>query len=144
MSRSCIFCSGDSKLTREHIIPVWLQRYVGGELGNERRAKFRGTHLNPIGMPLSQRVISGDSHTAKIVCGDCSHGWMSRLETEFAVLLPRLQTATTPRNFSKAERLKIALWAKCELPSYPSRQSCTLPTPRNSHTGGSQGFLWND
>lgn len=88
------------------MIPLWLQGYVGGE----EKGSFRGTHMSWIGMPLSQRVASGNSHTIGVVCSTCNNGWMSRLESDFRKLLPRLLLDVSPRRFSKPERHTIAAW----------------------------------
>lgn len=61
-------------------------------------------------MPLSQRVASGNSHTLGVVCSTCNNGWMSRLESNFQELLPRLLLDVSPRRFSKSERNTIAAW----------------------------------
>ena len=88
------------------MIPVWLQRYVGGK----EKGGFRGTHVSWVGMPLSERTASGNSLTLSTVCAPCNNGWMSRLESDFGTLLPRLQADMSPRRFSKTERLTIAMW----------------------------------
>ena len=85
---------------------MWLQQYVGGQ----EKGSFRGTHVSAIGMSLSERTASGNSHKLGTVCGTCNHGWMSRLESAFGSLLPRLQADMSPRQFSKEERRIIALW----------------------------------
>lgn len=61
-------------------------------------------------MPLSRRSASGNSHTLGTVCATCNNGWMSRLESAFGSLLPRLRADMSARAFSKAERRTIALW----------------------------------
>lgn len=110
MIRSCIFCGDTGSLTREHIIPAWLARYVKGELTPSTVSTFRGVHLNFSGEKLSERVIKGDKHTAKIVCGRCNNGWMSRLEMAFAKLLPKLMMGQNPSNFSLNERRAMTIW----------------------------------
>lgn len=104
--RKCIFCGVPPPLTREHVIPSWLQKYVGGGEPSE----FVGTRTSFIGMPLDERRASGGSYTLKSVCGTCNHGWMSQLETRFAALLPRLEADVNPKRFNKAERASIAKW----------------------------------
>lgn len=104
--RSCTFCGASKPLTREHVIPVWLQRYVGGE----EKGGFRGTHVSWTGTPLSKRKAGANSHTLGTVCAPCNNGWMSRLESDFGRLLPRLQADMSPGRFSKAERRTIARW----------------------------------
>lgn len=61
-------------------------------------------------MPLSERTASGNSQMLGAVCGTCNNGWMSRLESAFGRLLPRLRADMSPRHFSKEERRIIALW----------------------------------
>jgi len=104
--RKCIFCGAPPPLTREHVIPSWLQEYVGGG----EPSKFVGTRTNFIGMPLDERRASGNSFTLKSVCGTCNHGWMSQLEKGFAELLPRLEADINPRRFTKGERTTISKW----------------------------------
>ncbi|WP_404403778.1 hypothetical protein [Pelagibacterium halotolerans] len=104
--RKCIFCGTPHALTREHVLPVWLQEYVGGDEPGE----FRGTRANFFGMPLDERKASPNSHTLKVVCGECNNGWMSRLEVAFSAILPRLEMDINPRRFSKTERATIAKW----------------------------------
>jgi hypothetical protein len=104
--RSCIFSDASGPLTNEHVIPQWLQQY----LGDQEKGSFRGTHVSSVGMSLSERIASGNSHKLGTVCGTCNHGWMSSLEGAFGRLLPRLQADMSPRKFSKEERRIIALW----------------------------------
>jgi hypothetical protein len=104
--RSCIFCDASGPLTNEHVIPDWLQRYVGGS----EKSTVRGAHLSAIGTLLSERRASGNSHKLGTVCEACNNGWMSDLESSFSSLLPRLEADMSPRQFSTAERRTIALW----------------------------------
>jgi hypothetical protein len=104
--RSCVFCGGPPPLTREHVLPVWLQEYVGGD----EPGHFRGTWANFLGMPMDERRASPNSHTLGTVCGECNNGWMSRLESGFKELLPRLERDLNPRRFTKAERAVLAKW----------------------------------
>ena len=66
--------------------------------------------MSAFGEPISERQASPNSHTAGIVCAHCNNGWMSRLESSFKELLPRLQTKMDPRLFSKRERRCISVW----------------------------------
>lgn len=109
--RACIFCGKQGSLTREHVIPVWLQNFVKDNDKNTKKSYFQGTHISWAGTKLSQRKASGNSHTMGVVCANCNNGWMSRLETEFSVLLPRLLSNPSSRGFSKKERRIITLWA---------------------------------
>jgi hypothetical protein len=98
--RSCIFCDTSGPLTNEHVIPDWLQGYVGGS----EKSTVRAAHLGAIGTLLSERRASGNSHKLGTVCEACNNGWMSDLESSFSSLLPRLEADMSPRQFSTAER----------------------------------------
>lgn len=104
--RKCIFCGSQHSLTREHVIPVWLQKYVGGG----EPVEFAGTRANFFGLPLDERRGSGNSNTLKKVCAACNNGWMSQLETRFAEILPRLEANMNPRRLSKSERFTASMW----------------------------------
>ena len=85
---------------------MWLQEYVGGD----EPGHFRGTWANFMGMPMDERRASPNSHTLGTVCGQCNNGWMSRLESGFRDLLPRLERDPNPKRFTKAERATLAKW----------------------------------
>lgn len=124
--RSCMFCGALGPLTREHVVPLWLQKHVGGE----ETGSFRGTHVSWIGTKLSERSASGQSHTLGTVCASCNNGWMSQLESSFQALLPRLQAGLTPRQFSKSERRTIAMWVvKTGLVAHRSSNYRTILPP---------------
>ena len=76
----------------------------------KRKAASGALTLSAIGMPLSERTASGNSQMLGAVCGTCNNGWMSRLESAFGDLLPRLRADMSPGHFSKEERRIIALW----------------------------------
>lgn len=103
--RSCIFC-GDLSLTQEHVVPGWLQKYVG----QGKATHFHGTWISFAGLPIDKRKASGNSHTLGTVCRDCNNGWMASLEEAFGSLLPRIAAGDSPRGFSKSERVIIAQW----------------------------------
>ena len=107
MARSCIFCGSTGEMSREHVIPQWLE----GELTNGQTASYIGTHFAPLfSHEISNRKASKNSHTFKQVCGSCNNGWMSKLEVDFKGILPRLVQDINPRAYSKTERQKIASW----------------------------------
>ncbi len=104
--RKCIFCGSPRSLTREHVIPSWLQAYVGGG----ETAEFTGVRSSYFGQPLDERRASGNAITLKKVCGTCNNGWMSQLETQFSEILPRLETDINPKRFNKADRAVVSSW----------------------------------
>jgi hypothetical protein len=73
MSR-CVFCGYSGKLTGEHVVGNWVAR--------------SGLDLNPLPHEAGPLNHMGKSmgtrppfrQTVRDVCGECNHGWMSRLE----------------------------------------------------------------
>lgn len=74
MAGSCAFCDFTGKLSGEHVLGDWLTR-----IGLDLEPVPHGTgSLNQVGKDLGVRP----PFLQKVpdVCGDCHHGWMSRLE----------------------------------------------------------------
>lgn len=92
--RYCIFC-GKPGLTREHVWPDWLKKYVPKDMAEHSSlsATVHRTHSEII-----RKKRSGDlrSRRLRIVCGSCNNRWMSRLqERAKAYLLPLINGDVT-------------------------------------------------
>jgi hypothetical protein len=107
--RSCIFCGGKEKLSKEHVIPVWLNRFVEEKDDGRQLGLFRGLHLSSIGYPLDERTAGKNSHTLGKICQNCNNGWMSRTEAKFKDLIDK-KVWERERKLSKSERFDISLW----------------------------------
>jgi hypothetical protein len=101
-ARVCIFCGG-SPLTREHAWPQWL-RGVLPDIARERQIPHdlgRGRTFKAPGFSL----------TIKAVCGDCNHGWMSKLEAEaMPHLSPMIAVEGGPVVLGPDAQTVIARW----------------------------------
>ena len=80
----CIFCD-NSDLSKEHIMPQWLQAIAGAssdETNYVTRQYIEGFHGLPPRRAQYQKTRSGDFLTrkARVVCRQCNNGWMGRLE----------------------------------------------------------------
>ena len=104
MKRTCIFCGKDD-LTKEHVLPKWLQKYFGPAAG--------GLHV--ISKRDSDPITFNDkafARTARIVCGGCNSGWMSLLEAETEKLLGPLVTGPgIGGTLSLEQQAILARWA---------------------------------
>jgi hypothetical protein len=75
VAEECAFCPKTAKLTGEHVFSDWMNLVLPGRKlwrryqqdGSHREWQWPGLHLK-----------------AKVVCGDCNSGWMSRLENRYA------------------------------------------------------------
>lgn len=80
--RTCIFCSRQGNITKEHFWPAWLAHYFpkGGEdryiselyaaeVKNPKRLKFRNERQGKV---ITKKI--------RVVCSECNNGWMSALE----------------------------------------------------------------
>jgi hypothetical protein len=72
----CVFCSGEAKLTGEHIWSEWM-----GDLFPQQRHIFRRQFA---GEPFTTWESKNMDVKAKIVCKPCNSGWMSDLENQHA------------------------------------------------------------
>jgi hypothetical protein len=79
-TRVCVFC-GSEDLTREHVFPDWMSKmFVDKKL-------TATTTIEKEGKPNKVYKSGLFRHKAKIVCGQCNNGWMSKLETDAKPLL---------------------------------------------------------
>lgn len=83
---SCIFCE-KSNLTKEHLFPDWLQKFIPRTDKHVRhlvRRTFRdeatGKENSIISRGKLHRPGDAMSQTLRVVCADCNNGWMSRLQ----------------------------------------------------------------
>ncbi|BBJ39967.1 hypothetical protein SSPO_026850 [Streptomyces antimycoticus] len=74
MSATCVFCGSADTLTGEHVLGDWLSK-IGLDLDP---VPHGAGWLNRIGRELGVRPPFRQK--VRDVCGDCNHGWMSRLE----------------------------------------------------------------
>jgi hypothetical protein len=74
MPRTCAFCGETARLTGEHVFGNWLSR-IGLQLDP---VAHRTGWPNLIGRDVG--VTPPFRRTVRDVCGQCNHGWMSRLE----------------------------------------------------------------
>jgi hypothetical protein len=95
-----MFC-GDKPTTREHIFPAWLKAYLPPVPVGVGVVGAKG---------LRWKLPSFDQQ-AKLVCGPCNHGWMSRLEALVAPKIgPVVRSPSIPLSLSVDERRILAKW----------------------------------
>ncbi|TCO37618.1 hypothetical protein EV646_1235 [Kribbella antiqua] len=102
---ACAFCGSSGPLTGEHVLGDWLSR-----IGLDLEPVLHGAGpLNRIGRELGVRPPFRQK--VRDVCGDCNHGWMSRLEvTAQRVLTPFI--LGEPGEIEVADTGRIAAWAQ--------------------------------
>lgn len=110
----CLFCGESRKLTGEHVVSEWIQKYVPRQHLRTDHTLQRTQALNASQVPFerSTRVRAGDPLSAKfkIVCGDCNSGWMSRIVEQAKPHIRPLLLGEWPQLHSAA-RQRIAAWA---------------------------------
>ena len=104
MAKTCVFCGGGGKLTREHIFGDWLTR-----LGLAPSLTTCGA--GPINRsPRDLGVTRPFTRKVRDVCGPCNHGWMSNLEAVAGrVLTPFI--LGNPGSIAEGDAGAIAAWA---------------------------------
>lgn len=117
-SQRCIFCGSDKDISKEHIFPDWLKKYVPpprvsndryvvevktlerGEDGQLRYSRKKGKSDRP-GAAISQ--------TVRVVCEKCNNGWMSRLQSKAKPILAPLVLGEWGK-IGESEREVLATW----------------------------------
>lgn len=105
--KTCIYC-GKSPLTKEHIWPEWLKRYIPRAQPSHRRqfSLVHPTHIEP-----TVGNHAGDIQTVhvKIVCENCNSGWMSRLQNNAKPVVLKLAQGQHATLNLKQQQL-LAAW----------------------------------
>lgn len=108
--KTCVFCKKkppEIYLTREHVLPDWMDKKLKSE-------KKHGYICQVKGKELSKRNVSGTSIlsvTVNRVCNKCNNGWMSQeLEGPLVDYLERMATNKAVTLNSQIQE-KLALWA---------------------------------
>lgn len=100
--RRCVFCGRTGKLTREHVWPDWLSRFLIQEGAADWVVATSGA-------AEIQRAPMF-SRTVKRVCGPCNRGWMHRLEDDVQPFLKWLILGRDCTLDQQTQRL-LAFWA---------------------------------
>jgi hypothetical protein len=105
MRRACVFCGSADTLTGEHVLGKWLSN-IGLDPSPVRHG---AGFLNRIRRDLGVRPPF--RQTVRDVCGDCNHGWMSRLEVVAQRVLTPLILGR-PGEIEAADRGALAAWVQ--------------------------------
>lgn len=103
MATTCVFCGVSGTMTKEHVLPDWLER-TG--LGGRSAAAGSGWLNRPREYRQTSRPFQA---TVKAVCATCNNGWMSQLEQIAGrVLVPIMQGEETV--VSQRDQPALAMW----------------------------------
>jgi hypothetical protein len=120
--RACVFC-GSSDLSREHVLPRWLWRHAHGS--DDVAPPLVDKHTPPEMVEVPQWITDGSPSrlpvgkkatvvsraiTVKVVCRDCNHGWIYRLEADAKSTLLRI-FANGSWRLSPDEIVTLQRWA---------------------------------
>jgi hypothetical protein len=135
--RACAFCGHLRPLTKEHIWPDWL-RGVFPSL--ETPAHIFGVVGDKDSWYYQKRPAF--SRRAKIVCGECNNGWMSRLEMTAAPLITPMLTGERKVALNLGEQATVAFWivktAMTMQLSHPTRRPDAIPDDQYRFVFGEQ------
>lgn len=101
----CLFCdASNARSTREHVIPEWLQEYLGAQdqVVAPSRYQFRTDTFHDV---RRKHLLS--SVTCGEVCGDCNNGWMSELECRVE---PTLKALIEGRRCDSTVKYDLCRW----------------------------------
>jgi hypothetical protein len=113
MARRCAFCGG-SGLTREHVIPRWLDNVL------PEQARYRGQDQATV-LLHPERMIDGPHHremvetfnstTVKAVCGPCNNGFMNDIEADARPYLSAMIRGNLAMSLAAEGVTAVATWA---------------------------------
>ncbi len=105
MPATCVFCGSADTLTGEHVLGDWLSKIgLGLDPVPHGAGWLNRTGREPgVRPPFRQKV--------RDACGDCNHGWMSRLEVVTQRVLPPLVLGR-PGRLEAADQGAIAAWVQ--------------------------------
>jgi hypothetical protein len=108
----CIFCGAGGKLTKEHIWPRGLHRYL--TKGMRKYAAIAGMEAPPpFGSRYRTLSHAGDIHDLQVRCVcevNCNNGWMRRLENKIRPIIEPLLSGQ-PVRISPSDQKLLAIWA---------------------------------
>jgi hypothetical protein len=87
-TRPCIFCGRAARRSNEHVVPLWLQDWLGIKqsefVSRENIFETQGPVFPGEPLPsMSSKIHRSHAHKSLVygsVCRSCNNGWMSRLE----------------------------------------------------------------
>lgn len=101
--RTCVFC-GEAGVTREHLLPNWLNGVIRDELGFTVSQRDDSHEV----VRSWQKVRLDD--VGRFVCRECNTGWLSELESQSMVLITRLLQGRRTLLSGPRQHL-VATWA---------------------------------
>lgn len=105
--KRCIFCGQAGKVSREHMVPYWMQSPAAS--GNN------SLYIRESGGPdhpqwRDERRGRARDLVAKAPCKACNSGWMNDLDTDLEVLGRQLMNGKAVR-LTKGKQQALATWA---------------------------------
>ncbi|ANA85496.1 hypothetical protein PBI_BLUEBERRY_34 [Gordonia phage Blueberry] len=120
--RACLFCESSAPLTKEHLLPRWVERQWQLFPATPDKRRWRETlqrggsrpgalgppqtvvHENQLDVPLPRKTV-------RVVCEACNSGWMSHLERRFIPLATSLSSHNDMRFLASHEIALLRQWA---------------------------------
>lgn len=127
----CIFCGSSKRLTKEHILPKWLRKYLPV---NDHRSRHVVSSLDGVGKRGKlERPGTMFSQTLRIVCADCNNGWMSLLQQKAKPILSKLIKNEWPV-LSQNDQAIMSTWAAMTtcVSEFSDQHTATIPQDHRS------------
>lgn len=99
-----MFC-GQLPLTKEHVFPQWLNRYLGPGRIELSQARYGEEAYE------NSRSAKGLDFQVRTVCAGCNHGWMSDLEQQMMVVLDPFVTGLGRQMITPSIARLLSVWA---------------------------------
>lgn len=104
---ACLFCTGKTELTEEHIFAKWSAKILNVEF--PIKIMINGT--KPFEGSKTRKALKVSTYQ---VCKSCNNGWLAELERNSKPLLHNIilgETKMVPEYFDSSDQITIAVWA---------------------------------
>lgn len=122
----CMYCGSDD-MTEEHIVADWVLRAFNGSRRTPKAWSSEINEDNEMRISLSEPI-----QTAKIVCGDCNSGWLSRIDNAAAEVLKPLIRGASEVTLDAPQQRIVASWMFKSALTFDAIQSSRLAHLRES------------
>lgn len=128
--KTCIFCSGNGKLSKEHLWPEWIRgRLLAKHDEKYLNEIYSGEAKQEMSLKLSKEQNGSlASLKFRVVCESCNNGWMSQIEENVKPFFSRALSSSI-QNVDESMQASIANWIAMKIMVAEQSDGKTMVTP---------------
>lgn len=114
LPRACVFCGASKNISREHVIPDWVQKVAPrlSDTYTHMAYQFSEPSHKNLFIGIKPRYKKGNlgNRTLFQVCSDCNNGWMKQIQDQTVETLKPLIKGIWEQ-LKAEDAAKIAVWS---------------------------------